>query len=116
MATYGGHAVSLYMEAMAAGPFGPPIPSSGCSDCDVYRYLSILCRLHVASFCMHSLSAHYSTDPCSISFDPDTLFQKIVVMRKGGNSLELNALFATLLRSLGFPVYSTASRVGSAAL
>ena len=39
-----------------------------------------------------------------ISLDIDDIFEKIVVRRRGGYCFELNALFAWLLRSLGFEV------------
>ena len=39
-----------------------------------------------------------------LSLDVDDLFEKIIVRRRGGYCFELNALFAWLLRSLGFEV------------
>ncbi|MCL1787689.1 MAG: arylamine N-acetyltransferase [Defluviitaleaceae bacterium] len=39
-----------------------------------------------------------------LSLDIDDLFEKIVLRRRGGYCFELNALFAWLLRSLGFEV------------
>jgi N-hydroxyarylamine O-acetyltransferase len=39
-----------------------------------------------------------------ISLDPQRLFQKIVVERRGGFCYELNGLFAVLLRALGYCV------------
>jgi N-hydroxyarylamine O-acetyltransferase len=45
-----------------------------------------------------------------IRLDPDRLFQKIVLQRRGGFCYELNGLFAGLLRALGFQVaYLSAS-------
>jgi N-hydroxyarylamine O-acetyltransferase len=45
-----------------------------------------------------------------ISLDPERLFQKIVIERRGGFCYELNGLFAALLRALGFRVtYLSAS-------
>ncbi len=43
--------------------------------------------------------------------DERTLFEKIVVRRRGGFCYELNGLFATLLRALGFDVTLLAARV-----
>ena len=39
-----------------------------------------------------------------ILLDLERLFQKLVVLRRGGLCYELNGLFAALLRALGFPV------------
>jgi N-hydroxyarylamine O-acetyltransferase len=39
-----------------------------------------------------------------LSLDPDALYDKIVVRRRGGFCYELNGLFAQLLRELGFEV------------
>ncbi len=58
-------------------------------------------------------SAHLRTVPFEnldirrgvpISLDPDDLFDKIVRRRRGGFCYELNGLFATLLRELGYAV------------
>lgn len=45
-----------------------------------------------------------------LSLDPQDLFQKIVVRRRGGYCFELNALFGWLLRELGYPVVDWVSR------
>jgi N-hydroxyarylamine O-acetyltransferase len=46
-----------------------------------------------------------------LSLEPDVLFDKIVVRRRGGFCYELNGLFARLLRELGFSVTLLAGQV-----
>ena len=57
-----------------------------------------------------SLSLHYSRDR-QVSIEPQDLFDKIVVRKRGGYCLENNAFFATVLRSLGFRVMSVVCRI-----
>jgi arylamine N-acetyltransferase len=45
-----------------------------------------------------------------LSLEPDDLFQKIVLQRRGGYCFELNRLFASLLRGLGFSVTDYVAR------
>jgi len=66
--------------------------------------LSTLRRLHVAhlrSVPFENLSIH-AGEP--IALDLRSLFEKIVLRRRGGFCYELNGLFAALLRSIGFDV------------
>lgn len=45
-----------------------------------------------------------------LSLEPDDLFEKVVIRRRGGYCFELNGLFAWLLRTLGFSVTEYMSR------
>src|SRR4051812_10193641 len=56
---------------------------------------------HLLSVPFENLSIHWG-EP--IELDDEALFEKIVVRRRGGFCYELNGLFATLLRALGFDV------------
>lgn len=56
---------------------------------------------HLLSVPFENLSIHWNQP---IILDDDSLFEKIVVRRRGGFCYELNGLFAGLLRSLGFNV------------
>jgi N-hydroxyarylamine O-acetyltransferase len=47
----------------------------------------------------------------SISLEPDALFQKLVVERRGGYCFEQNGLFLEVLRELGFQVAPVSARV-----
>jgi arylamine N-acetyltransferase len=46
----------------------------------------------------------------ALSLDPQDVYQKIVVSRRGGYCFELNALFGWLLRELGYPVTDLVAR------
>ena len=46
-----------------------------------------------------------------ISLEPDALFQKLVVQRRGGYCFEQNGLFLEVLRELGFQVVPLSARV-----
>src|ERR1700761_5800644 len=46
-----------------------------------------------------------------IRLDPDRLYQKIVVRRRGGFCYEPNGLFGELLTALGFRVHMLSARV-----
>jgi N-hydroxyarylamine O-acetyltransferase len=66
---------------------------------------------HLLAVPFENLSIH-SGEP--IVLDDDSLFQKIVVRRRGGFCYELNGLFAALLRALGFDVEMLSARVANA--
>ncbi len=56
---------------------------------------------HLQAVPFENLSIH-AREP--IVLDDESLFDKVVVRRRGGFCYELNGLFAALLRALGFPV------------
>lgn len=67
--------------------------------------------LHFASRVpFETIGLHYSTTH-RLSLKQDDLFDKIVVRSKGGYCVELNGLFALLMRALGFSVLTVGGRV-----
>ncbi|WP_246258626.1 arylamine N-acetyltransferase family protein [Kroppenstedtia pulmonis] len=48
-----------------------------------------------------------------IILDPDTIYDKVVLNRRGGFCYELNSLFGSLLRKLGFQVTMISGRVST---
>ena len=64
---------------------------------------------HLLTVPFENLSVHWKQP---IILDDDSLFEKIVVRRRGGFCYELNGLFAGLLRSLGFNVEMLSAGVG----
>ena len=66
---------------------------------------------HLLTVPFENLSIH-SAEP--IVLDEDTLFGKIVERRRGGFCYELNGLFASLLRALGFDVTMLSAGVAHA--
>ncbi|KAF2130409.1 arylamine N-acetyltransferase 1 [Dothidotthia symphoricarpi CBS 119687] len=78
-------------------------------------YLTLLQTHHLSQVPFENLTLHYSPHR-QISLQPSTLFAKVVGdnNNRGGYCMENNALFGTLLRSLGFSVYSAGARVWSA--
>ncbi|WP_329429272.1 arylamine N-acetyltransferase [Streptosporangium sp. NBC_01495] len=63
---------------------------------------------HLKAVPFENLSIHLG-EP--IALEPDALFDKIVVRRRGGFCYELNGLFAELLTALGYRVTLLAARV-----
>lgn len=81
---------------------------------DALEYLNKLQVHHLATIPFENLSLHYSSHR-KISVDKDYLFEKIVSAKngRGGYCMEVNALFATVLNSLGFDVIAVGARVYS---
>ncbi|KAF2673431.1 arylamine N-acetyltransferase 1 [Microthyrium microscopicum] len=74
------------------------------------EYLEFLQRQHLAYIPFENLSLHYSRWR-QISLHPEDLSKKIVQSPgRGGYCMELNALFATLLRSLGYKLRTCGAR------
>lgn len=65
---------------------------------------------HMARVPFESLSLHYSRHRL-LSLDPQDLFSKVVDRGRGGYCMEVNTFFATILRSVGFALYSVGGRV-----
>ena len=64
----------------------------------------------LATVPFENLSLHYSPHH-SVDLHPDFLYDKIVNKGRGGYCMENNCFFGTVLRSLGFKVYSAGARV-----
>jgi len=70
--------------------------------------LAGLCAAHIASVPFENLAIH---EGAPIDLEPDALFHKVVVRRRGGYCFELNGLFSALLKALGFQVEHLLGRV-----
>lgn len=79
-------------------------------------FLANLQKYHLAAIPFENLELHYSPTK-TITLEPQFLFQKIVLRGdgRGGRCMETNCLFGTVLKSLGFDVYSAGARVNQAA-
>ncbi|KAL2132214.1 hypothetical protein VTI74DRAFT_4070 [Chaetomium olivicolor] len=77
---------------------------------DPLGFLTALQVHHMARVPFESLSLHYSKHRL-LSLDPEDLFEKIVESGRGGYCMEVNTLFAAVLRSLGYTLYSAGARV-----
>jgi arylamine N-acetyltransferase len=81
-------------------------------DSTAIEWLTEIQKRHLATVPFESLSLHYSRHRL-LSLDPQDLFQKIVENGRGGYCMEVNTFFATVLRSLGYRLFSTGARVKS---
>ncbi|XWX01811.1 hypothetical protein V2A60_009840 [Cordyceps javanica] len=77
---------------------------------DPLRRLHQLMLHHIARVPFENVGIHYNPTH-QLSLDLDDLFDKIVVRSKGGYCVELNALFAAVLRGLGYAVLTVGGRV-----
>ena len=69
-----------------------------------------LCAAHIRTVPFENLAI---LEGAPISLEPEALFHKVVLRRRGGYCFELNGLFAALLKSLGFQVEHLLGRVWS---
>ncbi|OAA63092.1 N-acetyltransferase [Cordyceps fumosorosea ARSEF 2679] len=77
---------------------------------DPLRRLQQLVLRHVARVPFENVGIHYNPTH-RLSLALDDLFDKIVARSKGGYCVELNALFAAVLRGLGYQVLTVGGRV-----
>ncbi|KAK2596649.1 hypothetical protein QQS21_006270 [Conoideocrella luteorostrata] len=77
---------------------------------DALQRLTELTARQVSRVPFESFSLHYSPHK-QLCLDPEALFEKIVVHGKGGYCMELNGLFAGMMRALGYTVLSVGGRV-----
>ncbi|KAF2657929.1 arylamine N-acetyltransferase 1 [Lophiostoma macrostomum CBS 122681] len=76
------------------------------------QYLALIQKHHLVEVPFENLTLHYSYHR-QISIHPEELFKKIVSDNngRGGYCMENNCILGTLLRSLGFNLYSAGARV-----
>ncbi|KAK3315871.1 hypothetical protein B0H66DRAFT_559910 [Apodospora peruviana] len=67
---------------------------------------------HMATVTFDSLALHYSKHR-TLSLDPDDLWEKVARRGRGGYCMEVNTVFAAVLRSLGYTLISVGGRVKS---
>ena len=72
--------------------------------------LNCLVACHLQAVPFEDLALHYSKNPI-IDLTPATLFDKVVTRRQGGYCMEQNLVFAAVLKSLGFELYTIGARV-----
>lgn len=73
-------------------------------------FLTRLMHRQLASIPFDSLALHYSPTR-TLSLHPMALYNKLVVRRRGGYCMEVNGFFATVLRTLGYTLFSVGGRV-----
>ena len=77
-------------------------------------------RHHMATIPYENLALHYSPQrnrlPSDVTLDMQEVYSLIVEegMGRGGQCIQMNGMFATVLRSLGFDVTTTAARINTA--
>ncbi|KAF2202684.1 cysteine proteinase [Delitschia confertaspora ATCC 74209] len=76
--------------------------------------ITALQQHHVAAIPYDNLALHYSAHK-SLPQDTESVFQHVVLKRRGGTCIQVNLLFLELLRSLGFNAYCTAGRLNAQA-
>ena len=91
----------------------PALPTQETGE--TQAYLIKLQRHHLPTVPFENLCLHYSSHH-TVSLDPDVLYEKIVVMGRGGYCMEVNCFFGIVLRSLGFDIYNGGARVNGDAV
>ena len=77
--------------------------------CLTVENLSVLIRRHMETVPFENLDCYPGGYP--LTNDPERLFEKVVVNRRGGICFELNGLLYELLKALGYACYSVAARI-----
>lgn len=75
-----------------------------------YKYLKELQYQHLLHIPFENLDIHLNK---KIELDVNKFYHKIVIHKRGGYCYELNGLFATLLRKIGYNVHLISARVFS---
>jgi N-hydroxyarylamine O-acetyltransferase len=86
-----------YLEALNIKPSGPTL-----------AFLGEMAKQHVATFAFSSVGCRLGED---LPLDFASLYQRIVVQRRGGYCFEQNGLFFEILEELGFDVELYLARV-----
>ena len=95
-------------------------PLLACTQAHGLPFLAALMRHHLASIPYENLAIHYSSSrefvPSISMLDMQEIYSLIVERGtgRGGMCMQINGLFGTVLRSLGFEIMSTAARINTA--
>jgi arylamine N-acetyltransferase len=108
---YSAEQIQLYFERIRL-PAERRIPDVSLLPAeDALDYLADLLRFQLVTIPFENLSLHYSVDR-RVSLHVEDVFEKIVGSgSRGGYCMENNLLFSTILRSLGFQLYTPGARV-----
>ena len=74
----------------------------------IIELLQVLQKRHLLSVPFENLDIHYKIP---IQLDIETIFEKVVIKKRGGFCYELNGIFYELLRAIGFDVKMISARV-----
>ncbi|KAF3006493.1 N-terminal acetyltransferase [Curvularia kusanoi] len=104
--------ISKYFDRLKLSEKDQKYDVASLSAENTLKYLALLQKQHLANIPFENLTLHYSAHH-SINVHPQALFTKIIGDNngRGGYCMENNALFGTLLFSLGFNIYSAGARV-----
>ena len=83
---------------------------------DGFEFLTVLQKHPLCAIPFENLELHYSFHH-TVTLDMDHLFEKIVTRNagRGGYCMENSGLFGTVMRTLGFDIFSTRDSVNEAA-
>ena len=110
--TYSNQQITQYFERINFPEDKRQYDVSTLKPADALTYLTLLQKHQLAEVPFENLTLHYSAHR-QICLHPEELFKKVVLDKngRGGYCMENNCLFGTLLRSLGFTIYSGGARV-----
>ncbi|KAF2116263.1 arylamine N-acetyltransferase 1 [Lophiotrema nucula] len=110
--TYSREQVAQYYDRLNLPDEQREFDIAGLKPEDELAYLSLLQKLHLVAIPFENLTLHYSHHR-QVTVHPEELFKKIIGDNngRGGYCMENNCLFGTLLRSIGFKLYSAGGRV-----
>lgn len=90
---------------------GLPIEWHPAADPDLtLDYLNVLHVHQISTIPYENLTLHYAKDK-SVSLDPQWLFEKLVLRRRGGYCMENSIFYNHILRGLGFQVYTAGVKI-----
>lgn len=110
--TYNREQIAAYFDRLKVPANERRYEVAGLTPDEQLYFLSQLQKHHLAEIPFENLTLHYSFHR-QVSIDPEELFKKIVSDNngRGGYCMENNYVLNTLLRSLGFQIYSAGARV-----
>jgi arylamine N-acetyltransferase len=110
--TYSREQIHRYLERLQLPQEHHIYDVAGLTAEDALKHLGVLQKHHLAEIPFENLALHYSTHH-RINVHPEELFTKIIADQngRGGYCMENSSLFATLLYSLGFDVYTGGARI-----
>jgi arylamine N-acetyltransferase len=106
--------VEAYLDRIALPQGVRDSLREGGNGSGALKAVTTLQQYHMAAIPYENLDLHYSSHH-SVTLEPKSMYESIVIRKKGGLCLQVHQLFSKLLQSLGFQTYITAARFNAAA-
>ena len=106
--------VDAYLDRISLPQATRSMLRNWTSDDEAISAITDLQQHHMVAIPFENLNLHYSVER-AMPQDMESIYENVIVQRRGGSCLQVSVLFAALLRTFGFQAYCAGGRLNAAA-